>query len=175
MQRGRMQISVTSKWNKLCCHRCFRAVLLSLLQDKELQQAARHWQVRTAARIGTEALSGNPVRDETQWDWPNGWSIPCAFLGLRCQTRSAVSGKKQSPSPRPPHARKYAGTHIRTYSLSLFLLLHPLGCCCWVGQTDDLKILSPDKLSLVSAVHLGRGFTDQCQLIWFYFSPLDDF
>lgn len=113
MQRDRMQISLTSKWNKLGCHRCFRALLLSLLQDKQ-QQAARHGQVHTAARIRSEKKLCQGIQSERKLTGtdPMDDRLRALFSGSDVRRAQRVRGRSNLPV-HAHHTR--ASTQARTH------------------------------------------------------------
>lgn len=113
-----------------------RRQLLTNLARKKRTKSLRVWEVTLSRRFCTGRRSS-----VSYWDWSIRWLAPRFGSYVR---RAQRSQRPKETSHLPLHAHHtHALTHARAILLSL-----PVGCSCWVGQTKDLKIISPDKSTI---------------------------
>lgn len=118
-----------------------RLQLLANLARKKRTKSLRVWEVTLSRRFCTGRRSS-----VSYWDWSIRWLAPRFGSYVRRAQRSL---REQAISLSTPTTRTLA--HARAILLSL-----SVGCSCWVGQTKDQKIISPDKSTISQTNTFGQ-------------------
>ena len=139
MQRRRMRVSVTSRWNNHCCHRCFFLELFIVLlwkndreREEETLQVTSRWQVKISQSINTDDTHNLCVYS-TQIKLTHRVLVcvrmSCTELIWQKRSAQQASGKESSPI----HAHM---AHIRTRACIFTTLNYVSGYYCLVWQPN---------------------------------------